>query len=93
MHHELALIDQSELRERQRELDASCEECLARFPLELVNDLAQIPAHGSAFQSTRSSVLDTPYFLAALIVRVKGPIQAGLAPAGTGARNALSILT
>jgi 3-mercaptopropionate dioxygenase len=45
MHHELVLIDQSQLRQRQRDLYASYEQSLARLPLELLNGLAQIPAH------------------------------------------------
>src|SRR6267378_3665575 len=45
LHHELVLIDQSELRQRQRELHASHEQSLTRFPLELLNGLPQIPAH------------------------------------------------
>src|SRR5215207_2312455 len=45
MHHELVLVDQSQLRQRQRELHTSHEQSLARLPLELLNGLAQIPAH------------------------------------------------
>src|SRR5499427_7507462 len=45
MHHELVLIDQSQLRQRQRELYASYEQSLTRLPLELLNGLGQIPAH------------------------------------------------
>src|SRR5260370_40432405 len=45
MHHELVLIDQSQLRQRQRELHTSHEQSLARLPLELLNGGAQIPAH------------------------------------------------
>src|SRR5213083_2858139 len=45
MHHELVLIDQSQLRQRQRELQAPREQSLARLPLELLNGLRQIPAH------------------------------------------------
>ena len=41
----LVLIDQSQLRQRQRELHASHEQPLTRLPLELLNGLAQIPAH------------------------------------------------
>src|SRR6266540_5424751 len=36
------------------------------------------PRTSSAFQSTRSSVLDTTYFFAASIVRAKGSIQVGI---------------
>src|SRR5215831_4836763 len=36
------------------------------------------PRTSSAFQSTRSRVLDTTYFVAASIVRAKGSIQSGL---------------
>src|SRR5687767_10163529 len=50
------------------------------------------PRTSSAFQSTRSSVLDTTYFFAASIVRAKGSIQSGLAPVRTGGRNAASII-
>src|SRR5215468_5292220 len=45
LHDELVLIDQSQLRQRQRELHASDEQSLARLPLELPNGLLQIPAH------------------------------------------------
>src|SRR5215470_17193533 len=45
MHHELILIDQSQLRQRQRELHASNEQSLTRLPLELLNGLTQIPTH------------------------------------------------
>src|SRR5438132_8376768 len=45
MHHELVLIDQSQLRQRQRELHACHEQSLTRLPLELLNGLPQIPAH------------------------------------------------
>src|SRR6058998_1393451 len=45
MHHELVLIDQSQLRQRQWELHTSHEQSLARLPLQLLNGLAQIPAH------------------------------------------------
>src|SRR6059036_1811212 len=45
LHHELVLIDQSQLRQRQRELHASYEQSLTSLPLELLNGLAQIPAH------------------------------------------------
>src|SRR5438874_2192191 len=45
VHHELVLIDQSQLRQRQREFHASHEQSLARLPLELLNGLPQIPAH------------------------------------------------
>src|ERR1700739_2244208 len=45
MHYKLVLIDQSQLRQRQRELHASHEQSLTRLPLELLNGLPQIPAH------------------------------------------------
>src|SRR5258707_1352020 len=45
LHHELVLIDQSQLRQRQRELHASHEQSLTRLPLQLLNGLPQIPAH------------------------------------------------
>src|SRR6266700_4802109 len=45
MHDELVLIDQSQLRQRLRELHASHEQSLARLPLELLNGLPQVPAH------------------------------------------------
>jgi hypothetical protein len=38
-------------------------------------------------------VLDTTYFLAALIARVKGSIQSGLAPVGIASRHAASIIS
>src|SRR5258708_1354797 len=45
LHHELVLIDQSQLCQRQRELPASHERSFTRFPLELLDGLPQIPAH------------------------------------------------
>jgi len=64
LHHELVLIDQSQLRQRKRELHASHEQPLARLPLELLNGFPRSPRTSSAFQSTRSRVLDTTYFFA-----------------------------
>ena len=45
MHHELVLIDQSQLRQRQRELHTPHQQSPARLPLELLHGFAQIPAH------------------------------------------------
>src|SRR6266496_2668687 len=45
MHDELVLIDQSQLRQRLRELHACHEQSLTRLPLELLNGRPQIPAH------------------------------------------------
>src|SRR6516165_4591761 len=45
VHHELVLIDQSQLRQRQWERHASYEQSLTRLPLELLNGFLQIPAH------------------------------------------------
>src|SRR5437868_15247961 len=45
------------------------------------------PRTSSAFQSTRSRVLDTTYFFAASIVRAKGSIQSGRAPVATLTKN------
>src|SRR6185436_18568555 len=42
---ELVLIDQSQLRQRKRELHASREQSLAGLTLELLNGRPQIPAH------------------------------------------------
>src|SRR5437868_9147077 len=84
LHHELVLIDQSQLRQRQWELHAYHKQSLT-------------PRTSSAFQSTRSRVLDTTYFFAASIVRAKGSIQgcihSGLAPVRAGARHAASIIS
>ena len=93
MHDELVLIDQSQLRQRQRELHPSHEQSLTRLPLELVNGLPQIPAHELRFQSTRSRVLDTTYFFTESIFRTKGSIQSGLAPVRAGDRHAASIIS
>src|ERR1700736_1391912 len=62
LHYELVLIDQSQLRQRQRELHASHEQSLTRLPLELLNGLPQIPAHELRFpidllQGARHDVL------------------------------------
>src|ERR1041385_6447772 len=45
MHYELVLVDQSQLRQRQRELHASHEQSLSRLPLELLNGLPEVPAY------------------------------------------------
>src|SRR5687767_6142642 len=50
------------------------------------------PRTSSAFQSTRSRVLDTTYFLAASIVRAKGSVHSGIAP-DRGDRHADSIIS
>ncbi len=46
----------------------------------------------SAFQSTRSRVLDTTYFLAASIVRAKGSVHSGISTVRVDSRNASSII-
>src|SRR5580658_3437536 len=60
-------------------LPGSCLSCRTAF--------SRSPRRSSAFQSTRSRVLDTTYFLAASMIRAKGSIQAGLAGVGSGARH------
>ena len=50
------------------------------------------PRTSSAFQSTRSRVLDTTYFFAASIVRPKGAVQSGI-PSIPGGRQADSIIS
>lgn len=45
MHHELVLVDQPQLRQRQRERHAPHEQPLSRLPLELLNGRLQIPAY------------------------------------------------
>jgi WD40 repeat protein len=42
VHDELVLIDQSQLRQRQRQLHAAHEQSLTRLPLELLNCLPQV---------------------------------------------------
>ena len=64
-----------------------------RLPLQLLNGLPESPRTSSAFQSTRSRVLETTYFFAESIVRPKGSIQSGLAPARAGSRHAASIIS
>src|SRR5207245_284328 len=59
--------------------------CCTAFP--------RSPRTSSAFQSTRSRVLDTTYFLAASIVRPKGSIHSGLSPVRAGDRHAASIIS
>ena len=93
MHYELVFIDQSQLRQRKRELHASHEQSLTRLPLELLNGLPQIPAHELRVPIDPVQVLDTTYFFAASIVRAKGSIQSGLAPGRRGGRHAASIIS
>ena len=45
MHHELVLVDQSELRQGQREREPAHEQSVPRFCLELLHSCLQIPAH------------------------------------------------
>ena len=94
MHHELMLINQSQLRQRERELYASHEQSLTRLPLELLNGRPQIPAHEfripiDPVQRARHDVR----FFAASIVRAKGSIQSGLAPVRAGGHHAASIIS
>src|ERR687896_659093 len=49
------------------------------------------PRTSSAFQSTRSRVLDTTYFFAMSILRAKGSIQSGLAPVRAGGRLTMQV--
>src|SRR5438132_14250724 len=77
----------------QWELHTSHEQSLARLPLELLNDLAQIPAHEFRVPIDCSRVLDTTYFFAALIVWAKGSIQSGLAPVGSRGRHGESTIS
>ena len=41
MHHQLVLIDQTQLGQRQWELHTTHEQSLARLPLEVLNGLAE----------------------------------------------------
>src|SRR5215208_52459 len=93
VHHELVLIDQSQLRQRQRERHASNEQSLARLSLELLNGVPKIPAHELRVPIDVVQCVDTTYFFAASIVREKSSIQSGLAPAGTGCRHPASIIS
>ena len=45
MHDELVLVDQAQLRERQRERHAAGEEPLARLPLQLAHRIPEVSAH------------------------------------------------
>src|SRR5687767_13057706 len=69
-------------------LPDSCLSCSTAVP--------RSPRKSSAFQSTRSNVLDTTYFFAASIVRAKGfiqsAIQSGVTPVADG-RQAASIIS
>ena len=64
MHHELVVIDQPQLRQRQWELHTSHEQSVARLPLELLNGRAQIPAQDLRVPIDLLGVLDTTYFFA-----------------------------
>src|SRR5215211_925237 len=99
VHHELVLIDQSQLRQRQRERHASNEQSLCRLSLELLNGVPKmVPAHelrvpiDAAKKYVVSSTLDHVDWNAEL-VRAKSSIQSGLAPAGTGCRHPASIIS
>jgi hypothetical protein len=81
MHHKLVLIDQSQLRQRQRELHASYEQTLAWLLLKLLNGLPKVPAHKlrvpiDPLQGARHNVL---------LGRVDRPGE-GFHPSGPNAR-------
>ena len=87
LHHELVLIDQSQLRQRQRELHASHEQSLTRLLLKLLNGRPQIPPQQlrvpiDPLQRARHDVL---------LCRVdrpgEGSIQSGLAPGRAAAET------
>src|SRR5262245_35856304 len=93
MHHELVLIDQAQLRQRQRELCACDEQSLTRLVLELPNGFSQIPAHElripiDPVQGARYDVL-----FAASIVRAKGSVQSGITTVRVASRHAASIIS
>ena len=80
VYHELVLVDQPQLRERQRQRHTLPRQSLAGLPLELPNGLAEIAAHGlcipvDVLQGARHHVL-----LAALMVRAKGSVHSGIRP-------------
>ena len=90
---ELALIDQSSLRQRLRELHTAHQPSLTLLPLELLNSLPQIPAHElraliDPVQSARHDVL-----LCRVDRPAKGSIHSGLAAARAGGRYAASIIS
>jgi hypothetical protein len=85
LHHKLVLIDQSQLRQRQRETHASDEQSFAGLSLELLNGLPQISAHElgvpiDPVQGVRHDVL-------------LGRVESGLTPVCTGGRHASSIIS
>ena len=78
LHHELVLIGQSQLRQRQRERHASHEQSATRPPLQLLNGLPQISTHE----------LRVPIDL------VKGArYDSGLTPVRADGRHAASIIS
>src|SRR5437870_5887937 len=83
----------------QRRQDAKETHVLSEFGGKAVHlvglrrSLVRSPRTSSAFQSTRSRVLDTTYFFAASIVRAKGSIHSGLPPVPAGGRHAASIIS
>jgi hypothetical protein len=79
MDHELVLIDQSQLRQRERERHTSGNQSLARLLLQLLNGLSQIPADELCVSIDPVQGADTTYFFAASIVRAKGSVQSGMA--------------
>ena len=104
MHDELELVDQSELDEGEGQADPAGVQPSTGLRLELADAGFEVGgsvrASGdcraiSAFQSTRSRVWVTTYFLAPSMVRAKGRIQSSTqsagSPAATG-RQASSII-
>src|SRR5262245_1128229 len=59
--------------------------CCTAFP--------RSPRTSSAFQSTRSRVLDTTYFFAASMVRANGSVQSGIDTVRVASRQAASIIS
>ena len=96
LHDELVLVDQSQIRQGQRESHAAHEQAFARPLLEPPNGFAQVAVHELRVPIDLLSVLDTTYFLAPSIFWAKAmsasSIQSGHVPVA-GCRHAASIIS
>src|SRR3989475_570253 len=91
--HRAMLADEDLHRHAVKNLDQADALLFGRVTYEMM-EAAFRPARTGArpdWMEPFARTIDTTYFFAASIVRAKGSIQSGLAPARTGGRNAASI--
>ena len=72
VHDDLVLVEEAELGEGERELDAAGEQVLAGLLLELPDGGREIAAQELRVQAEVVRVLETTYFFAASMALAKG---------------------